>query len=539
FSLGGNMLLKWLGESRDPLLDAAAAVSVPFRLDLGARRLEHGLSRLYQAHLLNGMKRSVARKRRRMAHPVDRGVLSRCRTFEQIDTYLTAPLHGFRDARDYYARSSCRQFLGSIRTPTLIIHALDDPFMTPAAVPGPDELSPAITMALSRSGGHCGFVGGATPLRPRYWLPTLRTGTSTGSFVGATTHGEDVVGRHTYDLAAAYAPENGRFELAGEYRWAGLGNPVLSIGGEQDWEHVALLSTERGQVPVHSRERRLELAARLLHRRLRSAAVLAAGGELIHERLVTDLEPDRPLERERLLGAFATAGFANYRRHEYSISREDGILARLRASRRWDRFITLDPDGRPIDRSHTEIRGDLTTYLDFPLVGFADHVIAARIAGLWRTGPRLRTFGIGGATGNAQEVLGTTIGGAGPYLPVRGFPEGHRRGSRAWTLNAEYRFPIALVGRGYRLWPAFLDRFSGAFFVDAGDAFCPADADVDPTQAGLCVDSTPLVGAGAEIGVDLSVGFAAPVRFRAGVAWPVSLDDDRRPTYYLRIGPSF
>lgn len=170
FSLGGNILLKWLGQSADTLLDAAAAVSVPFRLDHGARRLERGLSRVYQAHLLRSMKRSVARKRRRMPHPVDPRALANCHTFEQIDTTLTAPLHGFRDARDYYARSSCRQFLGSIRTPTLVIHALDDPFLTPDAVPATDELAPGVTLELSRRGGHCGFVAGPTPFRPRYWL---------------------------------------------------------------------------------------------------------------------------------------------------------------------------------------------------------------------------------------------------------------------------------------------------------------------------------------------------------------------------------
>lgn len=170
FSLGGNMLLKWVGESRDTLLDAAAAVSVPFRLDRGAWRLERGASRLYQAHLVRGMKRSVTRKRRGMPHPVEEQSLAKCRTFEQIDTCLTAPLHGFRDARDYYERNSCRQFLGAIRTPTLIIHALDDPFMTPDAVPGPGELPADVRMELSRHGGHCGFVAGPTPFRPRYWL---------------------------------------------------------------------------------------------------------------------------------------------------------------------------------------------------------------------------------------------------------------------------------------------------------------------------------------------------------------------------------
>jgi len=170
YSLGGNVLLKWLGQAQDTLLDAAAAVSVPFRLDYGARRLEKGVSRLYQAHLIRGMKRSVARKRRRMPHPVDPDTLSRCRTFEQIDTCLTAPLHGFQDAWDYYARSSCRQFLASIHTPTLIVHALDDPFMTPGAVPDASELSPAIRLELSGHGGHCGFVAGTLPWRPRYWL---------------------------------------------------------------------------------------------------------------------------------------------------------------------------------------------------------------------------------------------------------------------------------------------------------------------------------------------------------------------------------
>lgn len=170
YSLGGNILLKWLGRGRDTMLDAAAAVSVPFRLDYGAWRLERGVSRIYQAYLLRAMKRSVAEKRRRISHPVDPRELSGCRTFEQIDTCLTAPLHGFVDASDYYARSSCRQFLGSIRTPTLIVHARDDPFMTSQAIPGREELSADVRLELSPRGGHCGFVSGAIPLRPRYWL---------------------------------------------------------------------------------------------------------------------------------------------------------------------------------------------------------------------------------------------------------------------------------------------------------------------------------------------------------------------------------
>jgi hypothetical protein len=171
FSLGGNILLKWLGETGDAsTLRGAVAVSVPFRLDVGARRLERGLSRLYQRHLVGSMKRSVERKRQRMAYPVDADALAACRTFAQIDTCLTAPLHGFRDAWDYYARSSSRQFLPGIRTPSLVLHACDDPFLTPEAVPGANELPPDVTLELSEHGGHCGFVAGSLPLRPRYWL---------------------------------------------------------------------------------------------------------------------------------------------------------------------------------------------------------------------------------------------------------------------------------------------------------------------------------------------------------------------------------
>ena len=171
YSLGGNILLKWLGESgENSLLHGAAAVSAPFLLEIGAHRLEHGASRLYQAYLIRSMKRSVALKRRHMPYPVEDLTLSKCSTFEEIDTCLTAPLHGFLDARDYYQRSSCRPFLSEIRTPTLIVHARDDPFMTPAAIPEPHELSGSVQLELSHTGGHCGFVAGLSPLQPRYWL---------------------------------------------------------------------------------------------------------------------------------------------------------------------------------------------------------------------------------------------------------------------------------------------------------------------------------------------------------------------------------
>lgn len=171
YSLGGNVLLKWLGETGDDsLLDAAVAVSVPFRLEVCAAAVNRGLSRLYQAHLMRRMRQSALRK-------IELGILDfpperlrRLRSFRDFDEALTGPLHGYGNADGYYAAASSRQFLKNIRTPTLIIQSRDDPFMTPEVLPAESELSPAIHFELSEGGGHVGFVGGKWPWKPRFWL---------------------------------------------------------------------------------------------------------------------------------------------------------------------------------------------------------------------------------------------------------------------------------------------------------------------------------------------------------------------------------
>lgn len=169
-SLGGNVLLKWLGEQGEQtLLERAVAVSVPFLLDQAAERMERGLSRLYQNHLLKRMRASYRRKLDLIPPPL-RVDPERIHTFREFDEQITAPLHGFAGADDYYRRSSSRQFLGRIRTPTLILQARDDPFMWPQTIPKESELAPAVTLELSEHGGHVGFVAGAVPWQARYWM---------------------------------------------------------------------------------------------------------------------------------------------------------------------------------------------------------------------------------------------------------------------------------------------------------------------------------------------------------------------------------
>lgn len=173
FSLGGNVALKWLGKhTSQSIIQAAVAVSVPFQLRLVADTINHGFARFYQSHLLKRLRKVFIRKL--AAHgdslPFTLKELEELRCFWTFDENITARLHGFPHVHAYYRESSSSQYLINITTPTLLIHALDDPFMTQDALPRADELSPSVTLELSRRGGHVGFVSGGVPGRPIYWL---------------------------------------------------------------------------------------------------------------------------------------------------------------------------------------------------------------------------------------------------------------------------------------------------------------------------------------------------------------------------------
>jgi predicted alpha/beta-fold hydrolase len=171
YSLGGNVLLKWLGEqgSAAPPV-TAVTISVPFDLNSAALALERGLSQIYQKHLLQKLREAVTSKStlHSIPFPVER--LAELRTFRQFDHAITAPLHGFSGVDDYYERSSSKQFLKSIAIPTLMLQARDDPFLPEDALPHEADLSNTVSLEVSRRGGHVGYVSGWNPLQPVYWL---------------------------------------------------------------------------------------------------------------------------------------------------------------------------------------------------------------------------------------------------------------------------------------------------------------------------------------------------------------------------------
>jgi hypothetical protein len=176
FSLGGNVLLKYLGENGvSTPLHAAAAVSVPLNLHISSIALTQGFSKIYQRHLLRRMKNAVTRKFDKYTAAFDWQRAMNAKTFAEFDDAVTAPLHGFSGKDEYYDRCSALDFLKEIQRPTLIINSLDDPFMTPDSIPDESQLSECITLEISAHGGHVGFISGGTPWRPEYYLPSRIT----------------------------------------------------------------------------------------------------------------------------------------------------------------------------------------------------------------------------------------------------------------------------------------------------------------------------------------------------------------------------
>lgn len=172
-SLGGSALLNWLGRAEGDarkLLVAAAAVSAPLSLRAGGEAIQRGFNKVYTWNFMRTMRQKGIDKSRRFPERIDADRLRRCRTLYDFDDAFTAPLHGFRNADDYWDRGSSLAWLRHIALPTLIINARNDPFMPLGTLPAPLVVSSAVTLELPEQGGHVGFLHGPPPGDPT-WMP--------------------------------------------------------------------------------------------------------------------------------------------------------------------------------------------------------------------------------------------------------------------------------------------------------------------------------------------------------------------------------
>ena len=171
-SLGGNMLLKWLGEHGEAAREfvvGAAAISAPMDLSAGGASLGRGFNRIYARMFLRTLKAKSRLKLQTHAGLFDRDRMEAARDLHAFDDVVTAPLHGYRDADDYWLRASSKPLLGRIAVPTLLLNARNDPFLPGTALPRQDEVAACVTREFPAHGGHVGFVdagpdGGA-------WMP--------------------------------------------------------------------------------------------------------------------------------------------------------------------------------------------------------------------------------------------------------------------------------------------------------------------------------------------------------------------------------
>jgi len=165
-SLGGNVLLKWLGEkghAARAVVKRAAAISAPVDLMAAGDALGRGFNLLYAWHFLRTMKAKSLAKLARFPGMYDAARVRYARTLREFDDVVTAPVHGFAGVDDYWTRSSSKPWLRDIAVPTLMINARNDPFLPPGALPAPENVSPAVTLDFPEGGGHASFVHGRIP----------------------------------------------------------------------------------------------------------------------------------------------------------------------------------------------------------------------------------------------------------------------------------------------------------------------------------------------------------------------------------------
>ena len=431
-----------------------------------------------------------------------------------------------------------------------------DRFDEPPAAPG----EPAAVAEAGR-----GYRPWST-LRPYHWRP-LYTAAEKGSgqdlelyeifrpFVGLTTEGQDMVGRHRYSLSGRVSLDGERFTGSFGYNYYGVGNPVLGVSAGQSHDAssrsipVLVAEDETREYFLLERERWMRLSMSSLRRRYRSAVGFSLSGSLVRENLtLQDLQGNpgptlaRPAPRTTFLQFRTTLSASNVQRRSFSISREDGVSAWV--AWRMRRVAGLESARRGLvneDRGFGELTGELAAYKSLGGWGFANHVLALRGSGGIGLGPGANQFhfDVGGAEGMPEGISGFGLfGGSSELFPVRGYSGNTRFGRIAWSASAEYRFPVALVDRGVGPLPLFIDRFHGSVFFDAGNAWGPL------SERGTTNYHNPrqsmIMSVGAEVSIIVVPAYQGGLTVRFGGGFPlVEVMQGASPAFHIRVGNAF
>lgn len=384
-------------------------------------------------------------------------------------------------------------------------------------------------------------------VRPAAWSLIAASEADLGLGLGVSVAGEDLVERHAWSAEALAYGGGPRAEVALEYRYRGFGVPVVDAAVHQRWG-VRSAAGERvvGTDTVHSallrRDRAASLGLLWLRRRWRSSRWIQTSGEIGQLEFVWDdpeVERIAPLREFPLdAGAVVEVGFSSSRSYGISLGPQDGtnLVGRLEGRRYLEPF-----EGEETADGFVRLTTRTRSFHALRLPGFARHVVGVRLDAGAEAGSLGPGFAAGGASGvGSPAPLDPELFGSAAF-PVRGYAPGVQTGNRAIAATLEYRFPIALVDRGVGLLPVFLKAVHGDLFADAGGAWCAAAADDCTLRLGAAPTRfTPLASLGAELGVDLTLGYAADLPLRVGVGVPLRSAPATTPArIYLRLGRSF
>lgn len=379
-------------------------------------------------------------------------------------------------------------------------------------------------------------------LKPTWWLPSVGMSDEDATLLGVMSGGRDVVGRHSWQGVLLRDLSRPEFSWNAGYSYAGLGNPVLSLGAEREWAHVTVVDSEtREPTGTLARTRDvISTSAYFVRPRVRLTSYAIVGAEVGFDQfstypstLIALLDPVFEEVRTDPRGV-ASVGFSSMQRPGLSVSVEDGV-----AMQGTYRYRTTGGVGR-VAVQEAILTGSAAKSL--PLPGFARHVVAVRGAvGAADTETRF-PFEVGGVSGGSLEVLpGLSYGDPQRTFFVRGFTAAAQRGNRAIAGSAEYRAPLVRVGRGYRMLPVFLQKLSVLAFADAGAAWCDGQVSGSFSCAAPVAPRQWLASAGGELVLDAALQYDVLYRFRLGVASPVQGRDvaARSPTVYFTVGSTF
>jgi len=387
-----------------------------------------------------------------------------------------------------------------------------------AAAVSPRAAATAFTAAPAVPARETGYASWSS-LRPHFWIPLALNNGDAGFFVGAATAGVDAVGRYSYLAQGLVSGSPGRAQGSLFLISNALGSPTLDFSISNDW---SLVGTDTAGHVVSSERRDAAIGATVLDQHWWSFVSLRLGAEYEGKRYVSI--PDTNLadicigcnNRDRI-GGVATLSLGSAVSGPLSVSLQDGA----RAS-----FLYRNRQEQGTDRWLSEVRSRGSAYLRLgPRIGFAYPVLAVRGALGSLDGSIPDSLSVGGVSSGAVELgFGQTIG-VFRTFPVRGYPAGALHGRRAATFTAEYRVPLALVGRLLGHLPIGADKFAFSLFGDLGDTWNPGE----PARLHR------LRSVGLELVGDLTISYDLPLRVRVGVAQPAS----GQATLYGAFGADF